>query len=193
MYGSSFISGFDRQKKKQYLFTVVFLVIFVAWLAYLMWSSGIGKHVVLMKDIPEWTTYLTVGSISGLFFAGLAVYFRPVGESASYVLKLFGGGFSIGFVTVLNCYDVYVYVTANKITQYESEYEVRFPGPSKGKYSHCEAGLWIKDAPTKSWIQLCTNRTDLYNERKQGMTKVWVTARSNQVGSYIINYHFIYD
>lgn len=126
-------------------------------------------------------------------FSGRVVYFRPVGESAIYVLKAFGCGFSIGLICILNCYSVYVYIAPGNIVQYESEYEVTFPGPAVGKYSHCEAGLWIKDAHTKRWLQLCTNRTNLYNDRKQGMTKVWVTAHTNKIGSYIINYKFTYD
>lgn len=193
MHGSRFFSGYEKGNVKRYLLLSVFFIIFAAWLWYLMWSTGVASRVVLMKSIPEWTTYITVASITGLIFSGWAVYFRPVGESAAYILKTFFGGFSIGFVCILNCYDVYVYVAPGKIIQYESEYDVTFPGPEVGKYSHCEAGLWIKDAHTKRWIQLCTNRTDLYNDRKQGMTKVWVTAYTNKIGSYIINYKFTYD
>ncbi|MXP49809.1 hypothetical protein FD733_11630 [Pantoea sp. Eser] len=176
MYGSYFISGHGKEKFKRYLFLSVILTISVAWLWYLMWSNGVGRHVILMSNIPEWTAYITVASIFGLIFLGRAVYFRPVGESSIYVLKAFCGGFYIGFVSILNCYSVYVYVAPGKTIQYESEYEVTFPGPSIGKYSHCKAGLWIKDAYTKRWIQLCTNRKNLHNERKQGMSKMLVTG-----------------
>ncbi|MHA6313338.1 hypothetical protein ACX3P5_19185 [Pantoea sp. S-LA4] len=193
MHGSRFVSGYDKGKVKFYLLLSVFFVIFAAWLWYLMWSNCVARRVVLMKSVPEWTTYITVASIVGLVFAGRVVYFRPVGESAIYVLKAFGCGFSVGIICILNCYSVYVYVAPGKIVQYESEYEVTFPGPAVGKNSHCEAGLWIKDAHTKRWLQLCTNRKNLYNDRKQGMTKVWVTAHTNKIGSYIINYQFTYD
>ena len=100
--------------------------------------------------------------------------------------------FCLGCVLSLYCYDVYVYLFPDKIIGYESEYEVVFPGPSRGKYGHCEAGIWLKDQNTTRWIQLCTNKEFLRNHRKQGMTGVWVTARVNKIGTYIVKYEFIY-
>lgn len=102
------------------------------------------------------------------------------------------GGFCLGFILSLNCYDVCVYLFPDKVISYESEYDVVFPGPSIGKYGHCEAGLWLKDQNTSRWIQLCTNKEFLRSHHKQGMTGVWVTARVNKIGSYIVKYEFIY-
>ncbi|HAH0308651.1 TPA: hypothetical protein ACIYV6_005231, partial [Escherichia coli] len=57
---------------------------------------------------------------------------------------------------------------------------------------HCEAGLWLKVQNTSRWIQLCTNKEFLRSHHKQGMAGVWVTARVNKIGSYIVKYEFIY-
>ncbi len=135
MHGSRFFSGYEKGNVKRYLLLSVFFIIFAAWLWYLMWSTGVASRVVLMKSVPEWTTYITVASIVGLVFSGRVVYFRPVGESAIYVLKAFGCGFSIGLICILNCYSVYVYIAPGNIVQYESEYEVTFPGSSSWEIS----------------------------------------------------------
>ncbi|WP_158783343.1 hypothetical protein [Pantoea sp. BAV 3049] len=181
-----------ENKKEKHLLVIIAIAILGLWFWYMLWASGIGRRTVLMKTIPELTTYITVGSIIGLFFAGHTTYYRPVGRTPIYVLKSFGGGFCIGLVSILNFYDVCVYLVPGEINQYKSEYEITFPGPSTGKSSHCEAGLWIKDAHTQRWIQLCTNRTELYQKQSPGMNKVRVTARSNNLGSYILDYQFIY-
>ncbi len=186
-------SFYTKIKKREYIVVIVSIMILGLWFWYMLWASGIGKRTVLMKNIPEWTTYITFGSVIGLFFAGHATYYRPIGKTAKHVLTSFWGGFSLGFVCILHFYDVCAYFLPGEINQYESEYDITFPGPAVGKSGHCEAGLWIKDAHTRRWIQLCTNRTDLYMQRKPGMNRVRVTARSNKLGSYIIDYQFSYN
>ncbi len=62
-----------------------------------------------------------------------------------------------------------------------------------GKFGRCEAGLWIEDQSTNRWIELCTNKMDLDKNIQQGMQLVWVSARTNKIGSYIMNYTFIYN
>lgn len=98
----------------------------------------------------------------------------------------------MGFVLILNIFDVYVYLFPDEVITYTSEYEIVFPGPSRGKSGRCEAGLWVKDRHTNQWKQLCINQKILLTKRKQGMTKVMITARINQLGTYIVDYQFIY-
>ena len=162
------------------------------WFWYMIWASSLSHRIVLMKFVPEWMVYITTGAVVGIICAGRAAYWRPVGKTPKYVFEMFFGGFCLGFVCVLNIFDVQVYIFSNKIINYESEYEVVFPGPAVGKFSHCEAGLWIKDLHTNRWMQLCTTKKDLYLNRKSGMNRVWVTARVNNLGSYISDYKFIY-
>jgi hypothetical protein len=177
-------------KKNIALLTIWFVLGLWCW--YMLWASSLSHRTVLMKFVPEWMTYITTGSVVGVICAGRAAYWRPVGKTPKYVLEMFFCGFCFGFVCVLNVFDVYVYTFSDKLINYESEYEVVFPGPAVGKFSRCEAGLWIKDLHTNSWMQLCTNKKNLYLNRKQGMDRVWVTARVNDLGSYIIDYKFIY-
>lgn len=68
---------------------------------------------------------------------------------------MFLGGFVLGFLSIVNIFDVYVYLFPDDVINYTSDYEIVFPGPSKGKSSRCEAGLWIKDVHTGQFKQLC--------------------------------------
>ena len=147
---------------------------------------------ILKKSVPEWITYISFGVLTGIIFVMRAFYLRTFNKTFEYFANAFFSGFCLGFVLSLYCYDIYVYLFPDKIIGYESEYEVVFPGPSRGKHGHCEAGLWLKDQNTNRWIQLCTDKEDLNSHRKQGMTGVWVTARVNNIGSYIVSYEFIY-
>lgn len=169
------------------MFTVLGL-----WFWYMLWASTLSHRTVLMGFVPEWMVYITTGAVVGLFFAGRTVYRRPIDKTSKYVLEMFFCGFCFGFICVLNSFDVYVYLFSDNLIHYESEYEVVFPGPARGKSGHCEAGLWIKDVHTNRWLQLCTNKKDLSAKRKQGMDRVWVTAKVNDIGSYIVNYEFVY-
>jgi len=181
--------AFEENKLRRWALLAVVLILLGLWLGYITWASSLSHNTVLQESIPELTIYVIVGAVVGMLFAGCVVW---KGKKYKEVFQALAGGFSIGFVSVLNCFDVYVYLFPQKLLGYESEYEVVFPGPSRGKYSHCEAGLWIKDQPTGRWIQLCTNRDALHSQRKQGMTGVWVTAQVNPLGSYIVQYEFIY-
>ncbi|BCQ36445.1 hypothetical protein ERHA54_40420 [Erwinia rhapontici] len=162
------------------------------WFWYMIWASILSHRTVLMEFVPEWMVYITTGAVIGLFFAGRTVYRRPVNKTPKYVLEMFFGGFCFGFICVLNIFDVYIYCFPDNLIRYESEYEVVFPGPSRGKSGHCEAGLWIKDPHTNRWLQLCTNKKELSYKRRQGMDRVWVTAKVNHIGSYIVEYEFVY-
>ena len=92
----------------------------------------------------------------------------------------------------VNIYATAAYLLPGEIISYESAYEITYPGPSIGKFGHCEAGLWIEDTGTHRRIALCTNKTDLEENIKQGMKTVWVNARTNKIGSYIVSYTFIH-
>lgn len=158
----------------------------------MLWASSISYYTVLQESVPEWATYICFGTFTGSLFLIYVSYVRNVNKTLKDLFNAFFGGFLPGFLLALNCYDVYVYLFADKTIGYESEYEVVFPGPSKGKYGHCEAGIWLKDQNTSRWKQLCTNKEYLRSHRKQGMTGVWVSARVNNIGTYIVKYDFIY-
>lgn len=185
-------SYYFENKYKKWFISALFLIVFGGWIWYISWASGISHKTVLQKSVPEWKTYISFGALIGTFSFTYAFYAHAFNKKIKYLFNAFIGGFCLGFVLILNCYDVYIYLFPDKIIGYESEYEVVFPGPSRGKYGHCEAGIWLKDQNTNRWIQLCTNKEYLRTHRKQGMTGVWVSARVNKIGTYIEQYEFIY-
>lgn len=172
--------------------TAVMYILLGCWFWYMLWASSISKNTILQKSVHEWIVYISFGVFVGCVSLVYAFYQRTFNKTLKYLLNAFLGGLFFGFMLILNCYDVYVYLFPDKIIGYKSEYEVVFPGPSRGKHGHCEAGIWLKDQNTSRWIQLCTNKDYLYSHRKQGMTGVWVTARVNKIGTYIVKYEFIY-
>ncbi|WP_036626174.1 hypothetical protein [Pantoea sp. AS-PWVM4] len=182
---------FENKCRKWFSIAVACLIT-GGWFWYTLWASSLSHNTILQKSVPEWITYISIGLfIGGVFFLH-ALYKRTFNKTLKYLFNAFIGGFCLGFALSLNCYDVYVYLFPDKVIGYESEYEVVFPGPSRGKHGHCEAGIWLKDQNTSRWIQLCTSKEYLHSHRKQGMTGVWVTARVNNIGTYIVKYEFIY-
>lgn len=183
---------FDNKSQK-WLVSAGFCIIVGGLIWYTDWTSGLSKHTVLHKSVPEWTTYIIFATFIGGIAFTRAFYLRTFNKTRKYLFEAFMGGFAMGFVLILNCYDVYIYLFADNVIRYESEYEVVFPGPSVGKTKPCEAGLWIKDQNTSEWIQFCTSNDYLHSHRNQGMTRVLVTARINSIGTYIMDYKFIYE
>lgn len=80
----------------------------------------------------------------------------------------------LGFLSIVNIFDVYVYLFPDEVISYTSDYKIVFPGPSTGKSSRCEAGIWVKDVHTGQFKQLCTNREMLF--KKEG--KEWMSYGS---------------
>lgn len=182
-----------ESKSKKIILTVVVFLLFGAWLYYVGWASKISARTVLMPEIPEWSTYLLIGSITGVTAAIRTLYKRRERKTATQALNYFTGWFCLGFILSLNGYDTAAYLLPGKIISYKSSYELRYPGPSRGKFGRCEAGLWIEDQSTSRWIELCTNKMDLDKNIQHGMQLVWVSARTNRIGSYIMSYTFIYN
>ncbi|MFZ4833179.1 hypothetical protein [Rouxiella sp. Mn2063] len=175
-------------------FVVVCFAFLAAYIAYLGWSSSISHRVVFFRSFPAFAWTLTVSLIGGLFFAWRGFYYRPVGKTAKHIFEMFFGGCALLFVLTMNMFDVYVYLFPKEVTSYVTDYDISFPGPSRGKNGRCEAGLWIKERHTSRWIQLCSSKAELAvgEHHKQGMDGVLVTAKINSIGTYIINYEFTY-
>lgn len=182
-----------ESKSKRIVLTVVVFLLFGAWLYYVGWASKISARTVLMPEIPEWSTYLLISSITGLTAAIRTFYQRPGRKTAVQALNSFTGWFCLGFILSLNGYATAAYLLPGEIVSYKSSYELRYPGPPRGKFGRCEAGLWIEDQSTNRWIELCTNKMDLDKNIQQGMQFVWVSACTNKIGSYIMKYNFIYN
>lgn len=178
----------NKKLKKVAIAAIVFLLL-GAWFFYILWASSISARTILMPEIPEWTTYLVIGALVGIIYSGRAIH---TGKTTRSSIDSFFGGFCLGFACSLNAYDVSTYLLPGETINYESAYEITFPGPAIGKFSHCEAGIWINDSNTHRRVELCINKSDLYEPRNRDMNAVWVTAHTNKIGSYIMSYTFFH-
>lgn len=177
---------------KDFLVTSFVLSIILSIFWYMLWASQLSRRTVLVDTLPELTIYLTFGGVTGLIFAVRTFNSGSTKKKLKHMLEMFLGGFVLGFLSIVNSFDVYVYLFPDDEISYTSDYKIVFPGPSTGKSSRCEAGLWIKDTHTGQFKQLCTNRETLFKKRRQGMDALWITARVNKLGTYVVDYHFTY-
>jgi len=184
----------DRVFSKQNFFVVVIFGLLAAFVFYLGWGAGVSRRVVFFQTFPAFTWTISFSLIGGLFCAWRVFYRRPVGKTVKHMFEMFFCGFSLVFVLTMNIFDVYVYLFPKEVTRYITDYDVSFPGPSRGKSGRCEAGLWIKDLHTSRWIQLCSSKAELAvgEDHKQGMDGILVTTKINSIGTYIVNYEFTY-
>lgn len=179
--------GSPKKTMKKRVITAVVVLLAGAWINYFFWAANISSRTILIPEIPELTTYLLVGAIFGVVFAVPTI---RAGTMARSTIKSFLGGFCLSLMVSLNCYSVAAYLLPGETVSYESAYEVTYPGPPIGKYSRCEAGLWISVPDTDRRIELCTNKSDLNEQIGRGIYAVWVTARTNKLGTYIKGYTF---
>lgn len=179
--------GSTKKKLKKRAITVVVVLLMGAWPNYFFWAATTSSRTILMPEIPELTTYLLIGAIFGVVFAVPTI---RAGKTARSTIESFLGGFCVSLIFSLNSYSVAAYLLPGETISYESAYEVTYPGPSIGKLSRCEAGLWINVPHTDRRIELCTNKSDLNERIGRGVYAIWVTARTNKLGTYIIGYTF---
>lgn len=185
----------NRYIKKDYSLTI-FITSFILFIIYTSWASIISENTILMESMHEIKLMFIV---MGIFATGAAIAAtRLVYPCCSrvgfiFILTMFIFGGTIGLGLSSNALDAYVYLFPDKTIYYASQYDVLIPGPYRGKY-RCKAGIRLKDIHTSRWVYLCASKEELEigNKRKPGMDAVWVTARVNSVGSYIVNYQFIF-
>jgi hypothetical protein len=182
----------SSEKKSSVVVMAIVAMACCAFLYYAGWASRISARTVLRPEIPEWTTYLLIGFMTGLVALTRTRLKRSEGKTALPSLNSFMGGFCLGFIFSINIYATATYILPGEVINYESAFEITYPGPASGKSSHCEAGLWITDAGTDRRVALCASKANLDKDMKRGMKTVWVNTRTNKIGSYIIGYTFIY-
>jgi hypothetical protein len=137
-----------EKKSKRIVVKMIVTLLFGAWLSYAFWAVGISARTVLMPEVPEWQTYFLVSATAGLVAAGRTIHRRPDGNTARKVVDSFVGWFCLGLILSVNSYDAAAYLLPGEIIEYESAYEITYPGPSSSRFGHCEAGLWIEDLRT---------------------------------------------
>ena len=193
---SYFSNKYLKMRKRNF----IFLTIIGLWLIYFFWAAGIGERTILMDSIPVWETHLIIGLIVGSVVAYIT---KSLCYSKVELLSTFILGGVVGSVCILHVYAVCAYLAPGYIIKYESEYKyisniIKYesgykytPNINKYRYSYCRGDLSIKDIHTQRWIKFCESIPELDNEYKQGVNTVWVTARVNKFGTYIIDYKFI--
>ncbi|WP_437615728.1 hypothetical protein [Erwinia sp. V71] len=170
----------------------------LAFCYYMLWALNISRSTVLIKSLPAETIYLTLAGVLGVGFAWRAFCQRdsqPAGKKLKYVGEKFMFGAFIGFFLPLNSFDVWIYLFPDQTIRYITDYEITFPGPSRGKNSRCEAGIWIREKHTDRWRLLCSSKEEVRLDgkyRQRGMDGMWVTARINKLGAYVEHYEFGY-
>ncbi|SCM51478.1 hypothetical protein [Hafnia alvei] len=185
----------NRHIKKDYEI-IILITFFILFIFYISWASRISNNTILIKsDSEAKLSLIVIGIMATAATIGAArLTSAPrTRNDCIFISSMFIAGGLVGLTLSLNAFDAYVYLFPDKTIYYISEYDVSIPGPYRGRY-RCEAGLRLKDIHTSRWIELCTSKEELKigNKRQQGMDAVWVTARVNHVGSYIVDYQFIF-
>lgn len=88
------------------------------------------------------------------------------------------------FVTTFPLFSYYVYLFPNETNTYLTHYEIITPGPSIGRFSHCNKGIKIQDHYTSERFFLCFNDKKYSDYNNQAL----VIVQSNMMGSYLVNY-----
>ncbi len=182
------IHSFKSERRKNMLLGGSFLLLLALWFSILLFSFRLSHKTVIADSVPELLTYITISALFGLVGAIFTAFRCPGRDALKYIIKAFGNCFFMMFITSWNGYDMYVYFYPDKIIGYDTEYKVVHPGPSKGKYGHCEAGLKIKDKHTGYWFNICYSNKKLGKERIRDYGEVWVKTRVNEAGSYLESY-----
>lgn len=182
------IHSFKSEQRKNMLLGGSFLLLLVLWCSILLFSLRLSRKTVIADTVPELLTYITISALFGLGGAIFTAFRCPGRDALKHITKAFGGCFFIIFITSWYGYDMYVYFYPDKVVSYDTEYKVVHPGPSKGKYGRCEAGLKIKDKHTGYWFNICYSENNLGKEQIRDYGEVWVKTRVNEAGSYLESY-----
>jgi hypothetical protein len=182
------IHSFKSEQRKNTLLGGSFLLLLVLWFSILLFSLRLSRKTVIADTVPELLTYITISALFGLVGAIFTAFRCPGRDALKHITKAFGSCFFMIFITSWYGYDMYVYFYPDKVVSYDTEYKVVHPGPSKGKYGRCEAGLKIKDKHTGHWFNICYSDNNLGKEQIRDYGEVWVKTRVNEAGSYLESY-----
>ena len=182
------IHSFKSERQKNMLLGVGFIFLVVLWLASILFKTNLSDKTLIADLVPESLTYITISALFGLVGAIVTSFLCPGRNALKYIAKAFGSCFFMMFITSLYGYDMYIYFYPDKVVSYDTEYKVVHPGPSKGKYGRCEAGLKIKDKYTGLWFDLCYSDSELGKAQIRNYGEVWVKTRVNEAGSYLESY-----
>ncbi|TDS96097.1 hypothetical protein EDF78_103567 [Rahnella sp. BIGb0236] len=184
-----------RQLKEDYfrLFLSVgpILIGFLIYIFILIFSSRFRFTVFLFEWVPVLSTALSVAA--GCSIVAAVIMFATTRRRRKIfqeIIKPISFFFIFIGLPALTYYDYYVWFLSDNTVRYVTEYDVTFPGPSRGKSGHCEAGLLIKDKTLNRWITLCSSKAQLQKEHKQGMDGIYVVENVSRYGIRLIDTEF---
>ncbi|AHY06496.1 membrane protein [Serratia plymuthica] len=167
------------------------IALLLAYFVLMLFSFRFRFAVFLYDWVPQWATALGVGTIGGLWCAWKTLpQLRMENKPFWDIVQPFFCGLCFFGIPGLMYHDYMVWFFPKKTVSYVTDYDVTFPGPSRGKHGHCEAGLQIKDKTLGHWITLCSSKEALRQQRKQGMDGIFVVEQVGHYGIRLISTTF---
>lgn len=167
---------------------LVAIFLIVATFAVMSFWSELSRDIYLADAMDSFRMGAIVGLSSATIITLLAVLCFPRRLTLRQLPKLFGStAFLIGILSIQLPSALVRYLPHKRI-QYLTEYDISFPGPSRGKSGHCEMGLWLKDRHLNRWIQFCSSRAWLKANCERGKDRIEVVEDVNRYGVKIVNY-----
>lgn len=180
-----FIKKIKSMGIKGCLLTLLLLVVPILAMAY--WSS-LSRDVYLTNATTPFWIAAVIGPCVAIIVTLFALAFFHRRLTLRQLAKLFAGtAFFIGVLSLQLPSALVRYLPHHRI-QYLTDYDISFPGPSRGKSGRCEMGLWIKDRHLNRWIQFCSSRAWRTANCEKGMDSVEVVEEVNRYGVRIVNY-----
>ncbi|AUX95207.1 hypothetical protein [Mixta gaviniae] len=187
MFFQNFIDGVRRLGVKGCLLTVALLLLPFIVMSY--WSN-LSRQVYLTDPGSPFRVAAICGLTGALPIACAGWLFRRSRFTGQKLLKLFGTSAFMIAIFSLQIPSALVRYLPHQRLQYRTEFTVSFPGPSHGKSSRCEMGLWIKDQHLQRWIEFCSSKAWMDAHHQRGMDRIEVVEEVNQYGVRVLDYWF---
>lgn len=180
------LKSYSKGRKKKYIPTYIFVILYGSWLAYLFLSFYLGDNIVLFEWVPKWTIIIAIAICSGVAGGIWPPFYRP----SKYVFGDFYRDCFLGLMLTFPTFNVLVYLSLDQTIHYQTEYEFFSPGPPRIKSGRCEYGIRLKEIYTGQWVSFCISNPKSKTKENTGM--VWVTTKMGSIGAYIVDYKFFH-
>ncbi len=148
------------------------------------------RQVYLFDPVLAWLIPLTAAGIGGLLAALMVFMGRTRYRSTKDMLQAFGGAACLCLMLAWNTPQAYILMRDGQHIEYDANWRLVHPGPSRGKSGRCEAGLQIDSTSLNRTITLCTTDNDIARQRAPGMDALRVTEKVTSTGVQLLAYRF---
>jgi hypothetical protein len=169
-------------------YNLLLFIVIAFWSAWFVSSNSISNEVFLKQNSWLWLYILTFSSLLALGLT-LRHFLRGPGftESSMALFKTFFWTFFLCNLTLWPVPRVWIYLTATREVNDRVEFNVFYPGPSKGKAGNCPVGIGYYDRDLQRYVELCAEKDQIDRKAR----KLYVQKRVNDYGARIWRYHFI--